>query len=725
MAWITEPVITPSMIPILKIQLPFEDPILIFTLIVIVILITPILFRKLNIPGIVGLILAGAILGPHGFNVLLRDASILLFGTVGLLYIMFLSGLEMNLEEFRKKIHKSVTFGLLTFIIPQGLGTLVALYILGFSIEASILLASMFASHTLLAYPIVSKLGLTRTEAATITFGGTLITNILALLVLSVIVAMTGGDLNRQFWMLLSLYSVLFGIFIFVGIPLVGSWFFKTFEGEGVSHYLFVLAVVFGSSFLADVFRLEPIIGAFVAGLALNRLIPKASPLMNRIEFVGNTLFIPFFLIGTGMIVDAGILLRDHYAVIVAVTMIITATSAKWLAAYLTQKTFRYSVDERNIIFGLSNAQAASTLAAVVIGYNIGLFNESILNGTILMILFTCLISSFVTDRAGRKMVVSAKFREPELSDSHERILVPIANPSTIDKLMDLAFFIRHPRSVEPVYPLTVVIEKGNQDALTSKLLESKKMLESAIDHGSSADNPVQLISKVDVNVASGIVRACKELIITDIVIGWNGRLGAREKIFGSILDIIVQKIPILMMVYKPLAPLNTIKRIYLVVPKNAEYEKGFEKWVTKVVNISNQTKASIWFYGGRLTMTAIEWSLERLNAKKNIRFNEFEKWDQFYDLSNAITPDDLLIVVSGRQGSISYTKHHDFIPKLLSKYFYAHSFIILFPEISVTEHEVDSNLQLEVPTYPAFTSKGQFTKTSATKTPKTETDTG
>jgi Kef-type K+ transport system membrane component KefB/nucleotide-binding universal stress UspA family protein len=713
------------MIPILKIQLPFEDPILIFTLIVIIILLTPILFRKLNIPGIVGLILAGAILGPHGFNVLLRDASILLFGTVGLLYIMFLSGLEMNLEEFRKKIHRSVTFGLLTFIIPQGLGMLVALYFLDFSLEASILLASMFASHTLLAYPIVSKLGLTRTEAATVTFGGTLITNILALLVLSVIVAMAGGELNRQFWVLLGLYSVIFGVIIFAGIPLVGSWFFKNFEGEGVSHYLFVLAVVFGSSFLAGVFRLEPIIGAFVAGLALNRLIPKASPLMNRIEFVGNTLFIPFFLIGTGMIVDAGILVRDPYAVMVAAAMIITATSAKWLAAFLTQKTFRYSVDERNVIFGLSNAQAASTLAAVVIGYNIGLFNESVLNGTILMILFTCLISSFVTDRAGRKMAVSEKFREHGLSDSHERILVPIANPSTIDKLMDLAFFIRHPRSVEPVYPLTVVIEKGNHEVLTSRLLESKKMLEAAIDHGSSADNPVQLISKVDVNVASGIVRACKELIITDIVIGWNGRLGAREKIFGSILDIVVQKMPVNTLVYKPLAPLNTIRRVYLVVPKNAEYEKGFEKWVTKVLNISNQTKSSIWFYGLRSTMTAIEWSLDGLQVKKNIRFNEFEKWDQFTDLANAIRPNDLLIVVSGRQGSISYTKHHDYIPRLLSKYFYAHSFIIIFPEISVSEHEVDSNLQLEIPAYPAFASKSRLLKKPGSEIPKTETDAG
>jgi Kef-type K+ transport system membrane component KefB/nucleotide-binding universal stress UspA family protein len=694
---------------LLKVILPVEDPILIFTLIVIVILFTPIVFRKLNIPGIVGLILAGVILGPHGFNVLMRDSSIILFGTVGLLYIMFLSGLEMNLEEFRKKIHKSIIFGLLTFIIPQGMGTLIAYYLLDFSLPSSVLLASMFASHTLLAYPIISKLGLTKSEAATVTFGGTLITNILALLVLSVIVAMTEGELNRQFWILLGLYSTIFGILIFAGIPRISSWFFKNFEGEGVSHYLFVLAVIFGSSFLAGVFRLEPIIGAFVAGLALNRMIPRTSPLMNRIEFVGNTLFIPFFLIGTGMIVDVGILFRDVDAIIIAAAMITIATSAKWLAAFITQQAFRFSADERNMIFGLSNAQAASTLAAVVIGYNIGLFNESILNGTILMILVTCLISSFVTDRAGRRMAITEKYREPVLNEYHERILVPISNPSTIGKLMDLAFFIKRPNSPEPVYPLSVIPEKGGQDEITGRLLASTKMLQAAIEHGLSVDNPVQLISRVDLNVASGIIRACQELIITDVVIGWNGQPGTRERIFGSILDTVVQKIPLTILVYKPLAPLNTIQNIFLVAPGNAEYEKGFDKWISKVTHISDETKAPVRFYGTLKTMTAIKIRMLDLQITKKMQFNEFEKWSQFSDLSSAITENDLLIVISGRYGSVSYTKHHDVIPKLLGKYFQSQSFIILFPEISYSRHEQDSNLQLDVP-YSSFKKEPVFT---------------
>jgi len=396
-----------------KIQLPFEDPILIFTLVLLIIFLTPILFKRFKIPGILGLLLAGVIVGPNGFNLLMRDASIVLFGTVGLLYIMFLAGLEIDLAQFKKRKYRSLVFGLLTFIVPLATGILVAYYLLNFSLISSILLASMFASHTLLSYPIVSKLGITKTEAATITFGGTLITNVLALLILSVIVAMESGSLDAAFWIKLSVLNILFGVLIFLGVPKLSTWFFRNFEGEGITHYLFVLAVVFGSSFLARLFMLEPIIGAFFAGLALNRLIPGTSALMNRIEFIGNAFFIPFFLIGTGMLIDLKVFLTSPEAIVVGVTMVIVATFGKWFPAYLVQKIYRYLPEDRNLIFGLSNAQAASTLAAVVIGFNIGLFNENILNGTILMILVTCFVSMVVTERAGRKVAIMESKKAP------------------------------------------------------------------------------------------------------------------------------------------------------------------------------------------------------------------------------------------------------------------------------------------------------------------------
>jgi Kef-type K+ transport system membrane component KefB len=401
---------------IVETTLPFTNPVLKFLLILVIILFTPILLNKIKIPALLGLIIAGAVVGPNGFNLMERDSGIILSGTAGLLYIMFLAGLEMDLVDFKKNSKKSLVFGLYTFIIPMVLGMVVSLYILKFSIPTSILLASMFASHTLIAYPLVSKLGVAKNRAVNITVGGTLITDTLALLVLAVIVGMHTGEVNVAFWVKLSVSILLFGATVILIFPIIGRWFFKRFH-DNISQYIFVLMMVFLGAFLAEIAGIEAIIGAFLTGLALNRLILRTSPLMNRIEFVGNAIFIPFFLIGVGMLVDYRIFFKDWETIKVAAIMIIVATSAKFIAAWLTQKTFNFSVDERRLIFGLSNAQAAATLAAVLIGYNliigetptgepIRLLNESILNGTILMILFTCTIASFVAQKGAKNIAL-------------------------------------------------------------------------------------------------------------------------------------------------------------------------------------------------------------------------------------------------------------------------------------------------------------------------------
>lgn len=686
-----------------KILLPFEDPILIFTLVLLIIFLTPILFRRFKIPGILGLLLAGVIVGPNGFNLLMRDASIVLFGTVGLLYIMFLAGLEIDLAQFKKQKYRSLVFGLLTFIIPQSLGTLVGYYLLDFNLISSILLASMFASHTLLSYPIVSKLGITKTEAATITFGGTLITNVLALLILSVIVAMETGNMAGTFWVKLSVLNVSFGLIIFLGVPRLSSWFFRNFEGEGVTHYLFVLAVVFGSSFLARLFWLEPIIGAFFAGLALNKLIPGTSALMNRIEFVGNAFFIPFFLIGTGMLIDLKVFLTSSQAIFVGLTMVVVATVAKWIPAYLVQKIYRYLPEDRNLIFGLSNAQAAATLAAVVIGYNLGLFNDYVLNGTILMILVTCFISTLVTENAGRKIAIRESRKTPEISKKHERILIPVANPATIDHLMDLAFFIKDPKSPEPLFPLTIVVDETDPEVLKEKILENQRILEKAIHHASSLGKEVQLINKVDYNIPTGIIRATSEYLITHLVIGWNGKISTRERIFGSILDQIVQRVPLTVLVHKPAFPLNTIRRILLAAPPNAELEAGFEKWLRKVVRISAQTKARVTFMGAIETLGTIEQYFSDNKMAVDCDYEFSEKWNDYRLIGERLEKNDLLIIVSARKGTLSYDSDHDGIPKILARFFFANSFIIIYPEQRIQAYQADSNLQFEQGNFSPF----------------------
>ena len=396
------------------ITLPLEDPILKFLLILVIILAAPLLLNKLKIPYLLGLIIAGAVIGPHGLNLVLRDSSIILSGTAGLLYIMFLSGLDMDMSDFRKNGTRSLVFGLYTFCVPLLLGILAGYYILGFSIYSSILLAGLFASQTLIAYPIVSKLGIARDKAVTIAVGGTVITDTLALLLLTVIVGMVTGNTDDMFWYRLGISVVLCIAFIMQLFPLIGHWFFKHCS-DNISQYIFVLVMVFLGAYLAHLAGLEPIIGAFLAGLALNRLIPRTSPLMNRIEFVGNAIFIPFFLIGVGMLIDYRAFFRDWESIKVAAVMIVLITAAKYIAALLTQKTFKLSSDQRTVIFGLSSAHVAATLAAVMVGYNvivgqtpdgepIRLLGESVLNGTILMILATCTISTFATQRGAHNI---------------------------------------------------------------------------------------------------------------------------------------------------------------------------------------------------------------------------------------------------------------------------------------------------------------------------------
>src|SRR5690554_1639649 len=390
----------------LHFSLPLDNPVLIFSLILFIILFAPLLLNRVKIPQLIGLIIAGAIIGPYGFHLMARDSSVVLFGTVGLLYLMFLAGLEIDLGDFKKNRNKSIIFGMITFTIPMILGTLAGLYLLGFNLTTSILVASLLASHTLIAYPIVSKLGIAKNKAVNITVGGTMITDTLALLVLAVIAGMSTGEINNAFWIRLGISIAIFGAIVGLVFPLLGRWFFKKYD-DNISQYIFVLGLVFLGAFLAEAAGIEAIIGAFMAGLALNRLIPHTSPLMNRIEFVGNALFIPFFLIGVGMLVDLRVFFLDINTLYVAGVMTFVALSAKYIAAYFSQKVFKFSKAQRDVVYGLSSAQAAATLAAVLVGYNIilgenpdgepiRLLDDSVLNGSILMILITCTVASFI-----------------------------------------------------------------------------------------------------------------------------------------------------------------------------------------------------------------------------------------------------------------------------------------------------------------------------------------
>ena len=673
-------------ITLAAITLPLTDPVLKFLLILVIILAAPLLLNKLRIPHLLGLIIAGAIIGPNGFNLVLRDSSIILSGTAGLLYIMFLAGLEIDLGDFKKNKWKSLTFGMYTFLVPMALGTLVGLYVLNFSMLTSILLASMFASHTLIAYPIISKLGITKDKAVGITVGGTMITDTLALLVLTVIVEMAVGDVDDWFWYRLGAAIILFFAFVMIVFPIVGRWFFKRCE-DNVSQYIFVLVMVFLGAYLAELAGLESIIGAFLAGMALNRLIPSTSPLMNRVEFVGNAIFIPFFLIGVGMLIDYRAFFTNWDTIKVGAVMIVVATVAKFVAAWLTQKTFRMSVDQRRVIFGLSNAQAAATLAAVMVVYNvilgetpagepIRLLNESVLNGTILMILVTCTMASFSAQKGAHNIAMNDVSEEKEGSGEHqERILIPVSYEKNVTELVNLSTAIKSKKNKNGLFALNVINNQASDD---KAFKQSKKVLNMAVTTASATDNVLQDLLRYDLNVANAIISVIKEQGITDLVLGLHQGKGVVSSFLGNMTEAILGQSNVTTLIYRPIQPIATVKRHLVVVPARAEKEVGFPMWVNKVWNIIHNSGAKAVFYASEDTMVY----LKEMYKKRPIEaeFSSFDDWDDFLIMSREIKSDDTLWVVMSRRERLSYHANMSRIPNYLNKYFQSNSFVLVYP---------------------------------------------
>lgn len=386
-------------------KLPATNPVLIFAVILFIILLAPILMSKLKLPGIVGFIIAGIAIGPYGFNVLTKNSAIELFSTIGLLYIMFIAGIELDADEFKKKRHKSLVFGLLTFIIPISIGLPVCHYLLGYPILTTLLVSIMFATHTLVAYPIVNKYKVSQNEAVAIAVGGTVLTDTAVLIILAIITGAHTSGLTTAFWLHLIISLAIFIAIMFTIVPVVAKWFLSRLDAEKTSNYVFVLSVVFFSAFMAQLSGVEPIIGAFMAGLALNRLIPHTSVLMDRIEFVGNAIFIPFFLISVGMLVDLRVLFKGPEAITIALSLTAVALTGKWLAAFITQKIFGYTNTQQGLLFGLSSSHAAATLAIILVGYKLKMLDDNILNGTVILILITCVVASFATEQASKKLV--------------------------------------------------------------------------------------------------------------------------------------------------------------------------------------------------------------------------------------------------------------------------------------------------------------------------------
>lgn len=668
-----------------NLSLPIEDPVLKFLLVLVIILAAPLLLNKIKVPHLLGLIIAGAIIGPNGFNVLSRDSSIVVTGTTGLLYIMFLAGLEIDMGDFKKNKWKSLTFGLYTFIVPFVLGYLGGYYLLHFSMLTSILFASLFSSHTLIAYPLVSKLGIAKNKAVNITVGGTMITDILALLVLAVIVGMSQGDVGTEFWVKLSVSFVVFALIVLIVFPIIGRWFFKRVDDK-ISQYIFVLVMIYLAAMLAELAGVEAIIGAFFAGLALNRLIPHTSSLMNRVEFVGNAIFIPFFLISVGMLIDFKVFFKSWETLEVAGIMLVASIGGKYLSAIATQKTFRLTKEEGKLIFGLSSASAAATLASVMVGYNIilsetetgepvRLLNEHVLNGSILLILISCTISSFISMASAQKIAESDN-EDTVSGNSHEEenILLAINHEETVERMVNLGILIKAHSNTEDLVALNVI----NEDKNESSVKNAEKLLHQAADTAAAADVKLQALKRYDNDVINGVNNVIKEQKITDLIIGLEDEKGFSPSFVYNLYNGYLQNDDVNVLVYHAAQPLSTIKRYAVMIPENAHKEAGFFHALLRVWNIARNSGATIVFYAPENILDILQKIIKKANIEAE--FIIMNTWQDGERTATQLKDDEALIIFMAKRGMQSYIPRMRLIPEMLNRYLSDNNYLLIFP---------------------------------------------
>jgi Kef-type K+ transport system membrane component KefB len=663
------------------IQLPFKEPVIIFLVLFLIIFIAPRVLKYLRIPGIVGFIIAGLLIGPHGFGLVAREGGIELFSTFGLLYIMFLVGLEIDIVDFRKNRQKSIVFGGLTFILPLVSGFLVCRYLLDLNFPAALLLASMFSTHTLISYPIVNKLGLTRHRLTNIVVGGTIVTDTAVLLLMAVIINTMHGKPDALFWIRIVGSLALLAFIMLWVVPLVSRWLFKKLAGNVEGEYIVLLLMLFFAGCIAKMAGVEPMIGAFLAGLALNKLVPYSSTLMKRTIFVGNTIFIPIFLISVGMVVDMNVFFQGMDALKITLVLIVTALITKYLAAWATQLIFKYRQVDRNYIFGLSASHAAATIALVLIGFNVGLFDVKILNGTIAVIFISCLVSSFFTENAGKKIAILSHKDNADNKDQEQRILVPVANPATMSNLINFSILIKNPASAEPIYPLSVIIGTIDSDEAKSQILSVNKTVETILNESRKAGTGIFPVTRVDMNVASGINRAIKELMITQVVIGWNGKYTTANYIFTNIIEGILPRNNQMIVVAKLQKAYSSYRRIVVMMPPNAEYEMGFVSWLKMIAVLSKQLSLKVLFLGLDPCIIQSQKAIEKFRVSIMAEYkilkeiNELNGIEKFYDNN------DFAVFVSARPRTLSHSSYTASLPRNTSKKFPNNDFIIIYPE--------------------------------------------
>lgn len=664
---------------------PITDPTLIFFVVLLIILFAPIIMGKLRIPHIIGMVLAGMFIGKYGLNILERDSSFELFGKVGLLYIMFLAGLEMDLESMKKNSKRFLIFGLLTCLVPFVMTYFMATWLLGYSSQASFLLGCIMASNTLIAYPIVGRYGLQRNSSVMLSVGSSMISLFLALLMLAALAASYGEDTGIVYWSLFVLkFCVFLGGSIWL-IPKLARYFLRRYS-DAVMEFIFVLAVMFLSAAASEAVGMEGIVGAFTSGLILNRFIPHVSPLMNRIEFIGNALFIPYFLIGVGMLINIQSLFTGFHMIWIVLLIVFFGTFGKAVAAYLSSLLFRLSISAGNMMFGLTSAHAAGAIAMVMVGMRLEvspgvyLVNDEMLNGVVIMILVTCVISTMMTAHAAQQIILREKthLKTENTKQDDEKILLCVKYPEIASQLLDMAIMMRNHKLNRGVVALNVVYDDTNSAANREKGLQLLEQLE---QKASASEVKMQTQVRLASNIANGIKHAFREFAASEIIMGMHVHTEVNPKFWGDFIQSLYNGLNRQIVLSRFVQPLNTLRRIQVVVPSRAEFEPGFHRWLERLGRMAENLDCRIQFHGRNESLELIREYINNLHPAVRAEYTFMAHWNELPKLAETIKEDHMFIVITARKGTISYKNALERLPNELMQHFSGKNLMIIFPD--------------------------------------------
>ena len=664
---------------------PISDPTLIFFVVLLIILFAPIIMGKLRIPHIIGMVLAGMLVGKYGLNILARDDSFELFGKVGIYYIMFLAALEMDTGGIKRNKTRYLVFGLLTFCIPFAFSYAMGTLLLGYTPTASLLLGCILSSNTLIAYPIVCRYGLQKKPSVSLSVGASMLSLFIALVMLAAIVGSASGETGVAYWIWFCMKFALFCAGLVWIVPKTTRWFLRRYS-DAVMQFIYVLAVMFLCAALSEAIGLEGIFGAFFAGLMLNRYIPQVSPLMNRIEFIGNAIFIPYFLIGVGMLINVKLLFAGGNVIWTTVVIVVLGTLAKGIAAYAASIGFKLPRTSGNMMFGLTSAHAAGAIAMVMVGMELKtadgqvLVNNDMLNSEVLMILFTCIISSLLTERAAQQIALRDKDEhiEQDKKVDDEKIIIPVKYPEYADTLLHLAIMMRNPKLNRGLVCLNVVYDDKNARTNQEK---GRRLLAHLADTASAADVKVQTQVRIAANIANGIKHAFKEFEASEIILGLHQHGDVNKAFWGDFQQSLYNGLNRQIILARFNQPLNTLRRIQVVVPSRAEFESGFYRWVERLARLAENLECRIQFHGRQESLSLINEYIQNRHASVRTEYTLMAHWNELPMLASTVKEDHLLVVVSARKSTVSYKPAIERLPYELTQHFTGKNVMIIFPE--------------------------------------------